>query len=174
MVTSINIQKVGVDSFDVAFCLLERFFREEGFDTPAEEMRSALRTMMTAPSSAVFLAWRGREAVGVATATTSVGIEYGRSAELEDLYVLPKARGSGVASALIEAVCRWCFEEGATVVLVTVTPEGEAEHKLLDYYQRRGFVNTGRIILERALSAVLPKQRGCGVSESPIHTLSLM
>jgi hypothetical protein len=38
--SSINIQQVGIDSFDVAFYLLERFFREEGFDTPAEEMRS--------------------------------------------------------------------------------------------------------------------------------------
>jgi GNAT superfamily N-acetyltransferase len=151
VVASINIQKVGIDSFDVAFCLLERFFREEGFNTPAEEMRSSLRTMMTAPGSAVFLAWRGREAVGIATVATSVGIEYGRSAELEDLYVLPQARGSGVASALIDAVCTWCLEEGATVVLVTVTPEGEADHKLLDYYQRRGFIHTGRVILERAL-----------------------
>jgi aminoglycoside 6'-N-acetyltransferase I len=151
MVTSIDIQKAGVDSFDAAFRLLERFFREEGFDTPTEEMRVSLRTMLAAPNSAVFLASRGREAVGVATVTTCAGIEYGLSAELDDLYVLPQARGSGVASALIEAVCNWCSEEGATVVLVTVTPEGEANHKLLDYYQRRGFAHTGRVILERAL-----------------------
>jgi aminoglycoside 6'-N-acetyltransferase I len=157
VVTSIDIQKAGVDSFDAAFRLLEQFFCEEGFDTPAEEMRASLRTMLAVPNadkehpSAVFLAWRGREAVGVATVTTCVGIEYGRSAELDDLYVLPQARGSGVASALIEAVCSWCSEERATVVLVTVTPEGEANHKLLDYYQRRGFAHTGRVILERAL-----------------------
>ena len=151
MVTSIDIQKAGLDAFDAAFRLLERFFREEGFDTPAEQMRVSLRTMLAAPDSAVFLAWRGGEAVGIATVTTSVGIEYGRSAELDDLYVLPQARGSGVASALIEAVCNWCSGEGATVVLVTVTPEGEANHRLVDYYQRRGFAHPGRVILERAL-----------------------
>jgi len=83
--------------------------------------------------------------------TTSVGVEYGRSAELEDLYVLPAERGRGVASALIEAVCAWCCEMGVSAVLVMVTPEGEKEHKLLDYYQRRGFVNTRRLILERTL-----------------------
>jgi GNAT superfamily N-acetyltransferase len=87
--------------------------------------------------------------VGIATVTTSVGIEYGRSAELEDLYVLPEARGGGVATALIEAVCDWSCKQGASVVLVTVTPEGESEHGLLSYYQRRGFTNTGRVILER-------------------------
>jgi GNAT superfamily N-acetyltransferase len=151
MPASIHIQKAEVNSFDAAFCLMERFFREEGLDTPAQEMRASLRTMLTAPGSAVFLAWSETEAVGVATVTTSEGIEYGRCAELEDLYVLPKARGSGVASALIEAVCVWCVQKRATVVLVTVTPKGMAEHNLLDYYQRRGFVNTGRIILERTL-----------------------
>ena len=152
MDTSIEIQKVGRDSFEPAFCLLERFFREAGFDTPAEEMRSSLGEMIAASNSAVFLAWRGKEAVGVATVTTSVGLEYGRSAELEDLYVEPGARRRGVASALIEAVCTWCEQAGVRVVLVTVTPEGEADYNLMDYYQRRGFVNTGRVILERAVS----------------------
>jgi len=149
--SAVAIREVGIESFETAFRLLERFFREEGFRTPAQEMRASLHTMITAPGSAVFLAWRGQQAVGVATVTASVGIEYGRSAELEDLYVLPGDRESGVASALIEAVCAWCRERGVSAVLVTVTPEGERAHKLLEYYQRRGFANTGRVILERTL-----------------------
>jgi len=155
MTTSADIQKVGLETFEEACQLLERFFREEGFDTPGEEMRSSLRAMITGSSSAVFVARRGTQAVGVATVTTSLGIEYGRSAELEDLYVLPEQRGRGVASALIEAACQWCDKQGVSVVLVTVTPAGAAEHKLLDYYQQRGFANTGRVILARAL-------RDCG------------
>ena len=151
MVVPIDIRRVEIDPLDEAFCLLERFFREEGFDTPAEAMRSSLQTMLVSPNSAVFVARQEGKAVGVATVATSVGIEYGRSAELEDLYVLPEARGCGIAGAMIEAVCSWCQEEGGTVVLVTVTQEGEANHKLLDYYQRRGFTNPGRLILERAL-----------------------
>jgi aminoglycoside 6'-N-acetyltransferase I len=147
----IDIQRADIDTLDEALYLLERFFREEDFDTPAEAMRSSLRAMLGNPTSAVFVAQRDGKAVGVATVTTSVGIEFGRSAELEDLYVLPEARGSGIASALIETVCRWCRQEEVTAVLVTVTQQGEANHKLLDYYQRRGFTNTGRVILERAL-----------------------
>jgi GNAT superfamily N-acetyltransferase len=147
-----DIQEVNSASFDEAFYLLERFFREEEYTTPAEAMRSALRLMIAEPGSAVFVARQGRQAVGVATASTSIGIEYGRSAELEDLYVLPEARGGGVAAALIEAVCTWSGRQGATVVLVTVTPEGQAAHNLLDFYSRRGFTNTGRLILSRTLS----------------------
>jgi aminoglycoside 6'-N-acetyltransferase I len=148
---AITTQKVGIESLDIALRLLQRFFSEEGFHTPAEEMRLSLHAMITGPSSAVFLARRDKEVLGVATVATSVGIEYGRSAELDDLYVLPEARGSGVASALIEAVCSWCHQQRCTTVLVTVTPEGEAAYKLIAFYQGRGFVNAGRVILERSL-----------------------
>jgi len=148
-IDAIQVRKAGVDSLDAALHLLQRFSLEEGFHTAAEEMRSSLHTMITYPNSAVFLAWHGTEALGVATVTMSVGIEYGRSAEIEDLYVLPRARGRGVATELIEAVCAWCRQEGCTAVLVTVTPEGEARHDLIEFYGRRGFANTGRVILER-------------------------
>ena len=151
MDSPVAIQEVAVGSFEAAFSLLERFFREAGFSTPTRDMRTSLHVMVSAPNSTVFLAWRGTEAIGVATVTTSVGIEYGRSAELEDLYVLPEERGSGVGSALVEAVCSWCCEKGVSAVLATVTPEGAAEYRLLDYYRRRGFASRGRVILERAL-----------------------
>jgi aminoglycoside 6'-N-acetyltransferase I len=149
---STSIEKIGGESLDVALHLLRRFFSEEGFDTPAEEIRSSLAAMLASANSAVFLARRGEEVQGIATVTTSVGIEYGLAAEMDDLYVLPRARGKGIASALIEAVCAWCREQGCTTVLVTVTPEGEAAHGLVDFYQRRSFANTGRVILERNLS----------------------
>lgn len=152
MVSSpLRIEEVGSESLDAALHLLQWFFSEEGFHTSAGEMRSSLQTMIVSPDNAVFLARRGTQALGVATVTISVGVEYGLSAELDDLYVLPEVRGSGVAGALIEEVCSWCQQRGCTTVLVTVTPEGEATHNLIDFYGRRGFANTGRVILERAL-----------------------
>jgi GNAT superfamily N-acetyltransferase len=151
MNTVIRVQKIEDESLDAALYLLGRFFDEEGFSAPAGEMRATLHAMVTGSGSAVFLGWHGAEAVGVATVTTSVGIEYGRAAELEDLYVLPAARKSGVASALIDAARQWCRAQGCTALLVTVTQEGEAAHGLTDFYQRHGFLNTGRVILEHRL-----------------------
>jgi aminoglycoside 6'-N-acetyltransferase I len=151
MHTPIRIERIEIESLGTAFDLLRRSFDEEGFDAPDETMHSALATLLTSESSAVFVAFCGGQAQGVATVTTSVGIEYGHSAELEDLYVLPQARGKGIASGLIDAVCSWCREQSCATVLVTVTPEGETAHGLVDYYQRQGFVNTKRVILARSL-----------------------
>jgi len=151
MTTAVQIEKVGIESFDVAFYLLQRFFSEEGFDTPPEEIRSSLSAMLTGRSSALFLARRGEEALGIATVTMSIGLEYGLAAELEDLYVLPHARLSGVASALVGEACAWCREQGCTTVLATVTREGEAAHGLKGFYRRRGFADTDRVIMERRL-----------------------
>jgi GNAT superfamily N-acetyltransferase len=151
---SFHIENVSSESFETAFNLLERFFHEEGFDTPKEQMRVFLADMLASRQAAIFLALSAGEGVGVATVTTSLGLEYGRSAELEDLYVLPQERGHGIASALIESVCDWCRQQGCSVVLVTVAPQGEAAHGLMDFYQQRGFVNTRRVLLERSLLTV--------------------
>ncbi|MBN1992716.1 MAG: GNAT family N-acetyltransferase [Anaerolineae bacterium] len=144
---ALTIRPVGLESFDAAFDLLVRFFREEGFATPKEEMRASLRLLLASPAHAVFLARRDGQAVGVATVSIALNIEYGRSAEIDDLYVLPQARQQGVAAALIQTACAWCRRQGCAVVLVTVTAAGNAAHGLVGFYQRRGFVDTGRVIL---------------------------
>jgi aminoglycoside 6'-N-acetyltransferase I len=151
--SKVSVQQIGLESYDAAFALLLRFFREEGFDTPEREMRPSLSTLLVDPDSTVFLAEQNGQAVGVATVTSRVGIEYGRSAELEDLYVVPEVRGRGTGTALIDAVRAWCRRKGCTVLDVVVIPEGEAKHGLTDFYLRRGFANTGRVILEVRLDA---------------------
>ena len=114
---------------------------------------------------AVFLAWRTvegepgdagsvvREAAGVATATWSAGVEYTRSAELGDLYVVPAARGRGIAAALIEAVTDWSRAQGCRALLVTVAPDGELSHGLTGFYVRRGFTDEYRKLLALDLEA---------------------
>jgi aminoglycoside 6'-N-acetyltransferase I len=130
-----------------ALALLECFFAEEGFQIPLAQMRTRLGNMLKDDGSAVFLVWLGDEAVGVATVTTSSGIEFGLSAELEDLYVLPEARGSGVGGALIAAVKDWCRARGCTLVSVVVAPEGQVARNLIEYYDRRGFKETARTLM---------------------------
>jgi aminoglycoside 6'-N-acetyltransferase I len=143
----VAIERVTLAEFKVMLPLLERFFAEEGFDIPRAQIGEQLVELIDASDSAVFLARLGESPVGVATVTTSIGIEFGLSAELEDLYVVPKARGTGVGSALIGAVKDWCKSRGCSLVVVVVTPEGQAVHDLMAYYGKRGFQKSGRTLL---------------------------
>jgi aminoglycoside 6'-N-acetyltransferase I len=144
---ALNVCRVGVAAFEQILPLIERFFVEEGFHTPSVQIREHLIGLLADPESAVFLARQGTRPIGVATVTTSRGIELGLSAELEDLYVLPEARKQGAGHALIEAVREWCRRQGCTLVSVVVTPEGQAAHDLMGYYREQGFEETGRTLL---------------------------
>jgi aminoglycoside 6'-N-acetyltransferase I len=144
---ALKVRQVGVSAFEEALPLIERFFVEEGFHTPSAQIREHLTELLADPESAVFVARYGARAIGVATVTTSQGIELGLSAELEDLYVVPDARKQGAGHALIEAVREWCCRRGCTLVSVVVTPEGQAAHDLIGYYRGQGFEETGRTLL---------------------------
>lgn len=143
----VTIQQATPADFEAVLPLLQRFFAEEGFDTPRAQIGEELGELLGASDSAVFLARLGSRPVGVATVTTSRGIEFGISAELEDLYVVPEARAAGVGNALIGAVKDWCRSQGCRLVAVIVTPEGQAAHNLVEYYGARGFRETGRTLL---------------------------
>ena len=149
---AITIRQATSAEFEIALPLVERFFVEEGFQTPPGRIPVQLATLLGDEESAVFLAWHddragGPHVVGLATVTTTSGIELGLSAELEDLYVLPEARGLGAGGALIEAVKGWCRSRGCSLVAVVVTPEGQAAHDLFGYYRAHGFEETGRTLM---------------------------
>jgi aminoglycoside 6'-N-acetyltransferase I len=149
---AVTIRQATGTEFEFALPLVERFFAEEGFQAPPGQIAVQLAALLDDEESAVFLAWRDDRAgepnvVGVATVTTTSGIELGLSAELEDLYVLPEARGLGAGAALIEAVKGWCRSRGCSLVSVVVTPEGQAAHDLFSYYRARGFEETGRTLM---------------------------
>src|SRR6266478_3869712 len=63
-------------------------------------------------------------------------VEWGRLGEIGDLYVLPTARGKGIAAAMIDAAKLKCRDMGCSAVAVVITPEGEDRHGLTRFYER--------------------------------------
>ena len=100
----------------------------------------------------IALAWRDGTTVGVVTVTTMLYVEWGRLGEIGDLYVLPKARRSGVGTALVDVAKAACRDLGCSAVSVTITPEGEARHRLTSFYRRLGFTASGRSIVTHILT----------------------
>jgi aminoglycoside 6'-N-acetyltransferase I len=147
-VVDTRVEPVGRDDASAVSEMLARFFREEGFEVPGEGLAPRLERYLSLPHHAAFVARDGERLVGVATVTSNFGLEYGWAAELEDLYVVPEARGHRVGRTLVEAAASWARGDECTALLVTVTPEGQQAHDLVAFYRRLGFADDGRKILE--------------------------
>jgi hypothetical protein len=84
------------DDISGAVLLLQRLFREEGFDTPDDAIAANARKMTGIEACGLFVAEDRAAAIGIATVSLEFGIEYGWSAEMGDLYVVPEWRGRGL------------------------------------------------------------------------------
>jgi GNAT superfamily N-acetyltransferase len=140
------------DDLSAAIELLTRFFREEGFDTPDDIIAANTRRMLDIDACAIFLAEADGACIGVATLSMEFGIEFGWSAEMGDLYIVPAWRGRGAARALVSVAEAHLRARGAAGYQVTVTPSGESSHGLRRFYQTLGFAEEGRSILYRKLA----------------------
>jgi GNAT superfamily N-acetyltransferase len=139
------------DDLEAAIDLLQRFFREEGFATPGEVIAANARRMAAMEACAIVVVEDGGAPAGIATVSMEFGIEYGWSAEMGDLYVLPEWRGKGLARTLVTAVEDILRARGATGYQVTVTAAADEAHGLRRFYAALGFEDECRAILSRKL-----------------------
>jgi GNAT superfamily N-acetyltransferase len=139
------------DDVGTAAQLLTAFFAEEGFETAPTTVERHVGEMAKLDICGLFQADADGEAVGVATASLEFGIEYGWSAEMGDLYVVPSWRGRGVAGQLIDALEAFLIARGAAGYQVSVTQQAEERHRLSRYYRMRGFRDDGRRLLFKRL-----------------------
>ena len=150
MTDQIEIAAARPDDAGPLLPLIAAFFREEGIETPPDAQRRNLLAMMAAPDSRILLAKAGDRPVAFATATLTRGIEFGLAAEIEDLYVVPDARGKGLAGRLMQVLIAWCESNGAQEIIVVITPEGMEAIDLPAFYRRFGFHDSGRKLLYRS------------------------
>jgi aminoglycoside 6'-N-acetyltransferase I len=127
------------------------FYDEDGFSTPRERLDDHLAHLLTSEAAHAAVIEENGEIVAFAISTSSYGLENGRIAELEDLYVAPHARRRGLAAALIEDSARWASGIGAAHLEIVIAPNGADVSHLFDIYQGRGFIDEGRRILARPL-----------------------
>ena len=126
--------------------LLAGFFGEEGFATPPARLVANLDRMLADDTCWVA---DGNHSVGVITVTTMLYVEWGRLAEIGDLYVIPGHRGRGLARRLIAAAVDWAGRRGCSGTYATLTPDGEARHQLSRFYAKLDFRPTGRTTMMR-------------------------
>ena len=147
----VAVRAAGLADLGAVTALATAFYTEEGFTTPADELRANLKSLLSSEAARTAVAVMDREAVAFAITTTSFGLESGLIAELEDLYVAPAARRQGIAGRLIDDSARWARQRGCRYLELVIAPDGRDVSQLDAYYRNRGFQDEGRRLIARHL-----------------------
>lgn len=127
-----------------------RFEHIEGFD--AERVGTELERLLSDPRlGAGWIAMDGRTAVGYLLAVYVFSLEHlGITAEIDEFYVAPSQRGSGLGSLLLEAAEAECVRTGCTNVSLQLGRENNAARA---FYRRHGYSErAGFELLDKTLA----------------------
>lgn len=123
---------------EIILDLLSRQFEEHEIEVTEGRLRYAVDAMLADSNLGFFLlAQSGENVVGLACVSFCWTLEHGgKSAWLDELYVLPEFRGQGIGQALLNSVLKKAQILGAAAVDLEV----DIEHRRAEgLYQRYGF-----------------------------------
>ncbi len=134
-----------------------RRFLDVGLDSIAgDEPYSESLLAAHIADGAVWVAFvDGEEAVGYAFASIVDG-----EGHLDQVSVAREAMGTGVGTALVEAVCAWAHERAFDAVTLTTFREVPFNGP---YYERRGFVVLDEAAWGPELTAIRAREREAGI-----------
>ncbi len=122
---------------EAPYAFMSTLAREQQFD------EQIWRQRLGSTAAATYHAWVDGEPAGTATGKIDDPADeftVAGSWQIVGMWVDPRARGTGVADRLIDAVTAHARERGATAVTLWVT---EVNARARAFYQRMGFVLTG-------------------------------
>jgi len=128
--------------------LLHDFNTEFGSPSPGVEILAArLRVLLASDETCALLA--GTPAVALALVTMRRNVWYaGQVALLDELYVVPRLRGLGIGSLIIQKLLPVLRARGVDLIEINVD-EGDLDAQR--FYERHGFTATAPDSSERAL-----------------------
>lgn len=142
-----NPRLATADDADEVARLLHDFNSE--FDTPspgAEVLAARLRVLLAGDETIAILA--GTPAVAVALVTLRSNVWYaGQVALLDELYVVPRLRGRGIGSAIVDLLVSTSRARGVDLIEINVD---ESDVDAQRFYERHGFASTEPDSTERA------------------------
>ncbi len=134
----IKIRKASPSDLNALTQLLANQFDEHEIELAFSKLHSALETMLQNESLGFcLLAEKDGQPVGFAAISFAWTLEYGgKTAWLDELYVLPNERNAGIGEKLIDAV----IAETKALGCKAIDLEVETEHQRAEnLYKRKGF-----------------------------------
>ena len=131
---------------------LARAFHDEDGHRLSPEGESALRRIASGePMARCWLIRRAGQAIGYLVVTLGYSIEHGgRDGFVDDLYLVPSARGRGLGAAVLDFALEQARLLGILTLHLEVDPANERATLL---YRSRGFAETGRRLMSLKLPA---------------------
>ena len=124
--------------------LLRSFFSHEGREVV--HLRQNVEAILDDPGRGFFTLAGDR---GLASTTIRISAGGGCSAEIEEIWVQPSARGRGIGAMLLRGAVSECQRRGIESIELRVTPDDE-EVGIPTFYTKQGFRHGGRLIYEYA------------------------
>lgn len=133
----VRIEQAQETDLNAVVSLLAEQFREHRIDLNREQLSEAVLGLLSQPSRGAILLARDPEPVGVAVLAFTWTLEHGGLvAWLDELFVLPEHRGSGIGRALLRRALELAKEHGCRAVDLEVDGDHARAERL---YQREGF-----------------------------------
>lgn len=132
------IQKATITQRKKIIELLLAQLREHAITTPLEKISAAVDGIFTNPNlGALHVALSGEKIIGVSCLSFIWTIEHGgKAAWLEEIYLLPEFRGTGIGTKLLQVTLEFAKNQNCSAVDLEVEDDHARVKKL---YERHGF-----------------------------------
>ena len=134
---------------DALLAMARAFHNEAGHPLDPMGEAAVVQIARGEPFARAWILSHGRTALGYVVITLGYSIEYGgRDGFIDDLYLIPEARGRGLGRKLLE----FTLAEAAGLGITTLHLEVETENEHADrLYRAVGFEATGRRLMRLRL-----------------------
>jgi GNAT superfamily N-acetyltransferase len=138
MMQNIEVSLADPRDVDPLFKLLQHQFSEHQITVDSDRLLSALHHLIASrPLGFALIAREDQCAVGFGVVSFAWTLEHGgKSAWLDELYVVPGRRGEGIGSLLIEKVIEEVKAQGSMALDLEVDADHRRSERL---YKRKGF-----------------------------------
>jgi ribosomal protein S18 acetylase RimI-like enzyme len=138
MISGLRIERANSEDKEIVAALLIHQFREHAIETSQERLAWAVDQVLHDEDHGFFLLAKVSDCtLGVANVAFSWTLEHGgKSAWLDELYVMPEYRGRGIGTALLKEAIAEARHSGCAAVDLEVD---ENHRKAQNLYQREGF-----------------------------------
>ncbi len=149
---ALGIRVAGPADLDAVLPLSRRFYDHFGYLWSGEAKRAALARFLGDPSlGLLFLASAEGALVGYALVAFSFSLEYdGRTAFVDELFVVEGARSLGVGAAVVSRAAEECRALGVNALHLETEASNDRAAAL---YLRLGFRSYGRGLMTKLLSS---------------------